>query len=75
MEKPNIHHYPKIVNGKHQYFQDDIEKYIDFLESKERLRQILLKYEIESSKLYPYNEEVIELKISNFLKIQENANK
>jgi len=40
MKRPNINKYPIIVNGKHQYYQDDINKYIDYLEAENKQLRI-----------------------------------
>ena len=34
MKRPNINNYPIVKDGVHQYYHNDIEKYINYLEAK-----------------------------------------
>ena len=40
MKRPHINEYPIVVDGKHQYYHDDIMKYIDYLEAQTSQRVI-----------------------------------
>jgi hypothetical protein len=81
MKKPNINNYPKIKDGKHQYYQDDINTYINYLEKQLSIKSIknisdlLWDYEKQSAKPYPYNDESVTKKINEYLKNKEDANK
>lgn len=35
MKRPKINNYPIMKDGKHRYYHDDLQKYIDYLEAKQ----------------------------------------
>ena len=49
MKRPDINKYPIVVDGKHQYYNDDIKKYIDYLEAENK--QLILSGVSQRSKL------------------------
>lgn len=78
MNRPNINEYPKIIDGKHQYYHDDIEKYINYLESENKkmligkIKNLLFDYEVESAKPYPYDDKKVAQRITTHFKTKQN---